>query len=206
MTRFRITLAVIVAMLTTPLCGFARDVRFAKVKLPAGKSIVFVCDGSRWQKDKIDDLADELNATVQTLTPDDTVAVMFFADDKVTGPNDAKPARATDETKAAFRSWLRRVRLGREPTPIVGLNRAFEFKPDTIVFISDGQFRNFSEVIARVAELNKDKRVTVHTIGFFATAKQDDSRSFYLFMKQLAQDNGGRYNAVYADELRHTPR
>src|SRR5690348_14351702 len=188
MTTFRIMLAAIVVVLAPPLCGFARDVRFAKVKMEVGKRIVFVCDGSRWQKDKIDDLADELDATVQTLTPDDTVAVMFFADDKVTGPNDARPAAATDETKAAFRSWLRRVRLGREPTPIAGLNRTFDFNPDTIVFISDGQFRNFSEVTDRVAELNKAKHVTVHTIGFFATDKQDDSRSFYLFMKRLAED------------------
>ena len=206
MTVLRFIAVLIAVMATTPLCGFAREVNFAKVKFEAGKSIAFVCDGSRWQKDKIDDLADELNVTVQALAPDVQVAILFFADDKVFGPNQGRPLPATDENKAAIRSWLRRVKLGREPTPLAGINQAFAAKPDTLVFISDGEFRTFAEVIDRVAELNKAKATKVQTIGFFATAKQDDSRSFVEFMKKLAEDNGGRFHAVYADELKHTPR
>jgi hypothetical protein len=206
MNAFR-TIAMLVAVSAlTPLCGLAREVNFAKVKFDAGKNIAFVCDGSRWQKDKIDDLADELNVTVQALAPDVQVAILFFADDKVFGPNQGRPLPATDENKATIRSWLRRVKLGREPTPLAGINQAFAAKPDTLVFISDGEFRTFAEVIDRVAELNKAKATKVQTIGFFATAKQDDSRSFVEFMKKLAEDNGGRFYAVYADELKHTPR
>jgi hypothetical protein len=201
-----ITTVMLVALLTTPLCGFAREVNFAKVKFEAGKNIAFVCDGSRWQKDKIDDFADELNLTVQSLSADQQVAILFFADDKVFGPNQGRPLPATDENKAAIRSWLHRVKLGREPTPLAGINQAFAAKPDTIVFVSDGQFRTFQEVLDRVAALNKDKTAKLHAIGFFATASQDDSMSFVRFMKQLAEDNGGTYHAVYADELKHTPR
>ena len=207
MTIFRITLLLIaVAAATTPLRGFAHEVNFAKVKFEAGKNIAFVCDGSRWQKDKIDDLAGELNVTIQSLPPDVQVAILFFADDKVFGPNQGRPLPATDENKAAIRSWLRRVKLGREPTPLAGLDEAFKFKPETVVFISDGEFRTFAEVRDRVAELNKAKAAKLQTIGFFATADQDDSMSFVRFMKQLAEDNGGKYHAVYADELKHTPR
>jgi hypothetical protein len=206
MTAFR-TIAMLVALaLATPLCGLAREVNFAKVKFDAGKNIAFVVDGSRWQKDKIDDLAGEINVTVQSLSRDEQVAILFFADDKVFGPNDGKPLAATDENKAAIRSWLRRVKLGREPTPLAGINQAFAAKPDTVIFISDGEFRTFAEVLDRVAELNKAKTVKLQTIGFFATAKQDDSRSFVDFMKQLAEDNGGQFHAVYADELKHVPR
>jgi hypothetical protein len=200
-------IAVLIAVTAaTPLCGFAEELNFAKVKLAAGKHIAFVCDGSRWQKDKIDDLADELAVTVQALSADQQVAILFFADGKVFGPSDGRPVPATEENKNAIRSWLRRVKLGREPTPLAGINQAFEAKPDTVVFISDGQFRTFAEVRDRVAVLNRDKAVKLHTIGFFATADQDDSKSFAQFMKQLADDNGGKHAAVYADELKHVPR
>jgi hypothetical protein len=201
-----IAVLIAVTAAATPLCGFADELNFAKVKLDAGRNIAFVCDGSRWQKDKIDDLADELAVTVQSLTSDQQVAIVFFADGKVFGPSDGRPLPATDENKNAIRSWLRRVKLGREPTPLAGLNQAFEAKPDTVVFISDGEFRTFAEIRDRVAVLNRDKAVKLHTIGFFATADQDDSKSFAQFMKQLAEDNGGKHAAVYADELKHTPR
>jgi hypothetical protein len=207
MTSPRLIAALIaVTAVATPLCGYAGEVNFAKVKLEAGKKIAFVCDGSRWQKDKIDDLADELAVTVQALSADQTVAILFFADGKVFGPSDGRPLPATDENKNAIRSFLRRVKLGREPTPLAGLSEAFDAKPDTVVFISDGEFRTFAEVRDRVAVLNHDKAVKLHTIGFFATADQDDSKSFAQFMKQLADDNGGKHAAVYADELKHTPR
>jgi hypothetical protein len=206
MTRIRLIALLIAVAAMTPLRGLAREVNFAKVKFDAGKNIAFVCDGSRWQKDKIDDLADELNVTVQSLSPDQRVAILFFADDKVFGPNQGRPLPATDENKQAIRSWLRRVKLGREPTPLAGINQAFSFKPDTVVFISDGEFRTFQEVLDRVAELNKARTAKLHTIGFFATAAQDDSRSFVEFMKKLANDNGGQFHVVYADELKHTPR
>src|SRR4051812_16985842 len=131
MTDLRTIAIVLITLIATPLCGFARELKFGKVKLETGNNIAFVCDGSRWQKDKIDDLAGELNATVQSLAPDQRVAILFFADDKVFGPNDGRPLPATDENKQAIRSWLRRVKLGREPTPLVGMNQAFEAKPDT---------------------------------------------------------------------------
>jgi hypothetical protein len=206
MKVFPITLILLAVAATTPLRGFARELNFAKVKFDAGKRIAFVCDGSRWQKDKIDDLADELNVTVQSLSAEQQVAILFFADDKVFGPNQGRPLPATDENKQAIRSWLRRVKLGREPTPLAGIDQGFKFKPDTVVFISDGEFRTFAEVLDRVAELNKGKAAKLQTIGFFATADQDDSKSFVEFMKKLAEDNGGKYHAVYADELKHTPR
>src|SRR3954469_2186638 len=133
MTAFR-TIALLIAVTSaTPLCGFAGEIKLAKVKIEAGKNIAFVCDGSRWQKDKIDDLADELNVTIQSLAPDVQVAILFFADDKVFGPNQGRPLPATDENKNAIHSWLRRVKLGREPTPLAGINQAFQAKPDTVV-------------------------------------------------------------------------
>jgi hypothetical protein len=206
MSTFRNITIAFLTLVATPISSFAREMRFANIKLPEAKSIAFVCDGSRWQKDKIDDLADQLNATVQTLSSEQHVAIIFFADDAVYGPSDGRPMPATEANKKEVKAWLRRVKLGREPTPLPGIVRGFEAKPDTLVFITDGEFRNFDDVTKRVATLNKDKAVKVDTIGFFATSKDDDSGSFAKFMKQLAAENGGEFHAVYADELKHTPR
>jgi hypothetical protein len=193
--------AILVALLATPLCGFAKEIEFAGVKIPAGKTIAFVCDGSRWQKNKIEDLADDLLDAVESLMPEQQVSIIFFADDKAYGPNDGKPLPATDDNKRLIKDWLKRVELGDAPTPIAGLKRAFDVKPDTIVFITDGQFKNYDEVIERVATLNREHAAKVWPVGYFRTVKEDDSADFMRFMKKLAADNGGENHEVYVDEL-----
>src|SRR5215203_6192690 len=76
----------------------AEPVEFLGVKVE-GKNIAFVCDGSRWMKNKVDDLAEELGKAVEALAADQQVSITYFADDKAYGPNDAKPLAATAENK-----------------------------------------------------------------------------------------------------------
>jgi hypothetical protein len=179
----------------------AEPVKFGGMEIE-GKSIAFVCDGSRWTKNKLKELIDELAGTVESMTPDQQFAVIFFADDKTSGPNDGRPLPATEDNKRRLRDWLRGIQLGDKPTPIPGLTRAFEGKPDTVVFITDGEFDDYNGVAEHVATLNAKRGVRVHAVGFFATEDEDDSRSFVRFMKSLAERNGGRFKAVYADELK----
>jgi|SRR5688572_1311334 len=189
----------LVAILLAAL--LAAPVRFADVEID-GKSIAFVCDGSRWTRNKIDELSDELTRTVDAMQPEQQFAVMFFADDRATGFEDGRPVAATDENKRALRDWLKDVKLGENSTPIAGLSRAFEAKPDAIIFVSDGEFKDYDGVEAHVARLNPDRAVRVYTIGFFEDEKEDDSRPFVRFMQKLAEQNGGQFKAVYADELK----
>src|SRR5688500_6809780 len=138
------------------------------------------------------------------MTPDQQFAVIFFADDTATGFSDGKLMPATDDNKRLLRDWLHDVQLGDRPTPIPGLTRAFEAKPDTAVFLTDGEFEDYDGVEAHVASLNPQRATSVYAVGFFATEKEDDSRPFVRFMKSLAERNGGRFRALYADELNRT--
>jgi hypothetical protein len=181
----------------------AEPVTFGGLEIE-GKRVAFVCDGSRWTKNKLDELKDELTHAVRQMTPDQQFAVLFFADDKTTGFNAGKLAAATDQNKDALRDWLKDVEADGEPTPMPGLTTAFEARPDSVVFITDGVFDNYDEVEAHVAKLNPERKVRVYAVGFFATETADDSRQFMRFMRALADRNNGRSKAVYADELKRT--
>src|SRR5688572_6513628 len=113
---------VVVPILATLL---AAPVQFAEVPIE-GKTIAYVCDGSRWTKNKIDELSDELAASVEAMQPDQQFAVMFFADEKTTAFEGGKPVPATEENKRKLRDWLEDLELGDQSTPAAGLSRAFE--------------------------------------------------------------------------------
>src|SRR5215203_470490 len=98
----RSLIAVILAAL------LASPVRFADVDIDA-KAIAFVCDGSRWTKNKIDELTDEIARSIDSMQADQQFAVIFFADDKASGFEDGKPVAATDENKRKLRDWLKDV-------------------------------------------------------------------------------------------------
>jgi hypothetical protein len=179
----------------------AEPVKFGGLEI-GGKSIAFVCDGSRWTKSKLPELRDELVKAIDAMTGDQKFAVVFFADDKASGPNGGKLLPATDENKRALRDWFVDFQLGDKPTPIAGLTRAFDDRPETVAFLTDGHFDDYDGVAAHVAKLNPKQAVRVYAVGFFANEAEDDSRSFVTFMKSLAEANRGTFKAVYADELK----
>ena len=177
------------------------DVRFGNLQIDE-PSVAFVVDGSRWTKNKQIELNEELVRTVAGMPADRQFAVIFFADDKLTSFAGGKLVPATDDNKDKLRAWLEDVELGDDPRPIPALTRAFELKPAAVVFITDGHFDDYDGVESHAASLNKDAKVRVHTVGFFKSVAQDDSRKFVEFMRRLAERNGGRSVVVYADELK----
>jgi hypothetical protein len=198
----RTTLALAALSLLALQTARGATIKFAGVEIEGAKNVAFVCDGSRWMKNKIEDLQIELAAAVDTLAADQQVSIVFFADDKPYGPNDGRPLPATDENKKKLKDWLSHVELGDAPTPMPGITRAFEGKPDTVIFVTEGQFENFDEIESHVAKLNAAKAAKVYPVGFFRSEKEDDSATFARFMKKLAEDYGGKFHAVYVDELK----
>jgi hypothetical protein len=191
-----------ISILLTPQRASAGQVSFAGLEIDA-KSVVFVCDGSRWSKNKIEDLEDELTKSIDAMSSEQQVSVIFFADDRAYGPADGKLLPATDDNKRTLKDWLKHVDLGDRPTPIAGFARAFASKPEAIVLVTDGKFADdYDDVAKDVAKRNAGRAVHVHAVGFFRTEKEDDSRRFVDFMKKLAEDNGGQFKEAYVDELR----
>ena len=75
-------------------------------------------------------------------------------------------------------------------TPMLrALERAFQYPEATAIFLlTDGQPTDSSNaaILAKVASLNSERRVVIHTIGF-----GDDKDT--QFLQRLAQENGGEY-------------
>ena len=165
--------------------------------------VAFVCDGSRWVETKDEELFAELLRAVEPLGPDRHFSVIFAADGKVTGPEGGRPIAATAENKRKLRNWLESFAPnGRDSTPAVGLELAFEGKPDAVFFVSDGQFERYDDVRRLVASVNPQRAARVHAVGYFRNEREDDSRQFIEFMQKLAKANGGEFKLAYADEMR----
>lgn len=179
-------------------------VRFMGLEAEASR-IAFVCDGSRWTDTKDDELFAELLRAVKPLAPEQHFSVIFFADGKGWGPGDGRPMPATDQNKRALRDWLHDLETGRQSTPAPGLKLALEGKPDTVFFVSDGHFDDYTGVASLVTTLNPERAVRVHAIGYFRNEEEDDSRSFVEFLRALARDHGGQFKVAYADEMRRRP-
>ncbi len=75
---------------------------------------------------------------------------------------------------------------------------------DTIYFLTDGmpntgQVPNAADILVKVKELNRTKKVKIHTIGVFTSPKvpvpgqPNEAELGGKFLKQLAEENDGRY-------------
>ena len=192
-------LLVLLAVFAGPAAA-APVVSFAGHKFEAQR-VAFACDGSRWTKNKMIELLEELNHTVEQMAADQEFAIIFFAEDAVTAFAGGKLTPATRDNKRALANWLKDIEARGASTPIPGLTRAFEAKPDAVVFTSGGMFQNYDAVESHVDTLNPKRQTTLHAVGFFKTEAEDDSRDFVKFMRRLAERNGGASRVVYADEL-----
>lgn len=92
---------------------------------------------------------------------------------------------ATDEVKDEAKDYFDDLEPTGGTAMIPALEEAFGEGPDFVVLVSDGEPNEGSQaVLDRVAELNADGAVVVHTIGI----GEDHDRDF---METLAEQNGG---------------
>jgi HEAT repeat protein len=76
---------------------------------------------------------------------------------------------------------------------------------DTICLVTDGlptagQVADAKEIVARIRTLNKTRKVKIHTVGVFTVSKGADAakelkekEEGMKFLKQLAEENGGKF-------------
>jgi hypothetical protein len=73
------------------------------------------------------------------------------------------------------------------------LERAFQLKPDTILFVSDGEPTDAkpNEILKRVEswQRQQQKKVVINTIAYHADSGED-------FMESLAKQNGGQFKNI----------
>lgn len=162
------------------------------------RSVVFLCDASGSMLPKFATLKTELVKAIQGLAPSQSFSVVFFNE----GPAHVFSREllvANPENKLHADNFLEDVTPRGTTDPLPGLDAAFREKPELVYLLTDGDFPDNDAVLARIRQLNHDKRVKINTIAFVGEA--DTDTAFMALLKKIADENGGVYRYVRQDEL-----
>ena len=113
-------------------------------------------------------------------------------------PEDAALTPSTRENQRKADAFLDEA-TGTASDPIASIELAFSRKPDLIYLFSDGDFPDNKAVIAKIAELNKDKKVKVNTVGYLAPGDSDSG--FLEVLRGIAKENGGTFRSVKDEDF-----
>ncbi len=167
-------------------------VGFFGVRDTRATRIVYVVDRSGSMTDSIDYVKFELKRSVAALKDDVMFHICFYS----SGPPVEMPTRtlvrATDAAKQRAFDFIDGIIPQGQTDPTVALERAFEEKPDLIYLLTDGEFDR--RVADRVRELNRERKVRVHTVGFIYNTGE-------RVLKEIAARNGGLYKFVTEKDL-----
>lgn len=128
----------------------------------------------------------ELIPAVKGLTPDTKFSIVTFGD-KIESW-EGRLTQATDGSITSAVLYLERIESNGGTPAQEALEKGFRFSGvQTIFFLSDGRPNKSTEgILKKVSSLNRNKRVTIHTIGLGDDQDRD-------FLCRLARDNGGVY-------------
>jgi len=173
--------------------------------------IIYVCDGSGSMigvKDIV--LRQELQRDVGNLAPIQAFNVIFFT--QTEGAFHAiapQMLMASPRNKTRVFDYLRDTGVfdhspdPGDTNPIAALEEAFREKPQLIFLLTDGDFQDppGSVVMAKINDLNRDKKVHINTILLLGSKdEKDTNKDFEVIMSRIAADNGGIYRKFYCDD------
>ena len=168
--------------------------------------IVYLVDRSGSMLESFDLVRKELLRSISRLSEQQTFHVIFFNDgDPVeNGPRRLVPA-TTDYKREAAANLMKIQAFSKSGVtdPIPAIKRAFEVlsrvrsgkKQKLIYLLTDGEFQNNEKVRKTIRALNKDGQVHVNTILYVVRNPE-----FEQFLRQIAQENGGKFKFVERDE------
>ncbi len=114
---------------------------------------------------------------------------MFFNERPIPMPAE-RMITATRGSKLKYLEWMIKVPGDGHTDPALALLMALRLEPDTIFFLTDGDFR---PTIVKELKVSNRKGVTIHTIGF----SQDRGEKL---LQTIAEQNNGAYFYVPPDE------
>ncbi len=162
-----------------------------------GEKVVYVVDSSQSMnhphpgvgKTRLGRVKLELINSIRALSPEKKFYIVFFNDGPIPMPSD-RLMEANDATKLHYLRWMIHVPPDGQTDPALALLLALKLDPDTIYFLTDGDFR---PTIVREVAVSNRRGVKIHTIGF----TQDRGESL---LRTIAKQNGGTYTYVPPDE------
>ncbi|MFQ5730893.1 MAG: VWA domain-containing protein [Planctomycetaceae bacterium] len=165
---------------------------FFGIKPDIGSCVYVVdCSGSMNQKHasqwktRFRRLKAELLRAIGNMRPEQRFYIIFFNDSPIRMPAQTlQPADA--KTKRRYLEWMVKQRAVGETDPRGAMHYALKLQPDTIYFLTDGAF---AFKMKRDLMSIRQSSTVIHTFAF-------GNRSGEPVMKQLAEQNGGKYHYV----------
>ena len=165
---------------------------------PESKRIVYVVDCSKSMnfphdsigKTRLGRVKLELARAIFSMDEDQEFFVIFFSDLAIPMPaRELQPA--TSEAKEKFLSWVARVPGIGRTEPLEAMLLALRLQPDTIYFLTDGQFKASTvKAFNRVAEkTSQNHKVIVNGICL-------GNREGETLIRMLAENNFGSYTFI----------
>jgi hypothetical protein len=162
-----------------------------------GGSVGYLVDRSgSMAGERIAKLRDELERSVDGLGGGTPFCVIAYSTDHqvMKGGEGGLVPKQGDLGKEAV-EWIRSLEAEGGTRPVDGLRRILSMKPDTLVFLTDGEFSEEDKEAVR--QLIKDfdaKRPTtrIHTVALYQRAEEP-------FLKAIAERTGGEYRFVAWD-------
>jgi hypothetical protein len=164
----------------------------------AGEKVVFVVDSSQSMnhphpgpgKTRLGRVKMELINSIRAMSPNQKFFIVFFNDSPIPMPAD-RLIEANDGAKLLYLRWMIDVPADGYTDPAMALLMALRLNPDTIYFLTDGDFR--PTIVKELAVSNRGGKVKINTIGF----SQDRGEKL---LQTIAKQNGGTYTYVPPDE------
>ena len=156
-------------------------------------SVVFVVDASSsmnrpypgFTKSRFGRVKFELLKSISQMSPEQQFFVIFFSEDAY-----PMPARnlvpASPGNQQIYMRWVAEAKALGNTNPENALVAALKLKPETIYFLTDGNF-NYRSV--KAAKRYNPTKIPIHTIGFGDNTGEDR-------MKEIAAESGGTYRFI----------
>lgn len=165
---------------------------------PKSKKIVYVVDSSKSMnfphesegKTRLGRVKIELARAILSMDENQQFFVIFFSDMAIPMPaQQLQPA--TQQAKSRYLKWIARVPGIGRTEPLEALLIALRLQPDTIYFLTDGQFNSsvvkaFNEVARRT---HRNKKITVNGICF-------GNREGETLIRELSENNSGTFTFI----------
>ncbi len=156
--------------------------------------IVFVIDtSSSMEGERMETAKRELVSAIHTLDPLVAFTVVSFSDAaRVWQP---QLVAADDDAKRSAAAYVSGLVAAGKTASFDALDTAFRYDAEAIFFLSDGEptagrMVNPAQIVRFVAEANKNRRLSLHTIGIMP------DNGLAQFLQVLATSNNGAYRHV----------
>jgi hypothetical protein len=138
----------------------------------------------------------ELTTAIDGLPPEAAFNLVIFSTKVAAWQRSLR--LATPSVKQAARAYVYNLRAGGDTAAYDALESAFQFDPEAIYFLSDGDPNRGkivapAAIVAAVAQANRSRRISVYTIGI---APGEPGSPLDRFMEKLAAENFGAYRRV----------